>query len=628
MTSRAQQNENQDTVEQVEQLRSVVEQLSRTLMQQQDAAEQHLRWNENSGLKQVRHRREGTRSYDSTSTVDWSFAAIHDHANFRRTLGMGEVVAVLNGVEFLTRHNDYLMRMPSSTSSEYQATEDVPYPQVPPQVAAAGGVAEQIVEMREWFRAWRDQDYSERDYRPYFKPVLCYMEGMWTDVGDSIDEPFTSRRHSIDAATWLELNRKNRYSAYTGAMQPGENLAVLPRRVFNITDEGLPQFAQWNYNILCQPLKDDLPLDRLRLADMLSVRMRSKASLTQMESQRLARFQVNKVDQPFRYGSAGFRNLLDSLMNQVPGKNGPSAQFTDTGFGWKPFEDVDGGELNAGFYHRRYVQIGNRFRGYSDPNVYMAKTNQSKVAGICQVNDAHCDGELERWTYAIPLEIVYLTPLQSWNPYNVTDVGEGGVTGRGTEDDPLTGVGDRNFFLTPAQFFSNDTPPKVYVKDGDGVARGHVASGLRIILQNIEGVGQLRQRYPIAPLTVEGSTYWKELEALREVALDPMGLGKMLENPISAETLGSCNGERHVFTTSTSKFRPHAHRVVLTDGQYQTLAAEGSVWVTTEEADDHKHSMLVFAYRGDRSRLRSSLCDGIADWCVGHNPWLYPISDI
>ena len=25
----------------------------------------------------------------------------------------------------------------------------------------------------------------------------------------------------------------------------------------------------------------------------------------------------------------------------------------------------------------------------------------------------------QKWTYAIPLEIIYMTPLSSWNPYNL-----------------------------------------------------------------------------------------------------------------------------------------------------------------------------------------------------------------
>lgn len=56
------------------------------------------------------------------------------HANYKQVLGMGELVAVLNGVEFRTRHNDYMLKMPSKTSTEYGVTEDIPFPPVPPEV--------------------------------------------------------------------------------------------------------------------------------------------------------------------------------------------------------------------------------------------------------------------------------------------------------------------------------------------------------------------------------------------------------------------------------------------------------------------------------------------------------------
>jgi hypothetical protein len=36
-------------------------------------------------------------------------AALHDHSNHIRTIGLGEFIAVLNGVEFRTRHNDFLL---------------------------------------------------------------------------------------------------------------------------------------------------------------------------------------------------------------------------------------------------------------------------------------------------------------------------------------------------------------------------------------------------------------------------------------------------------------------------------------------------------------------------------------
>lgn len=66
--------------------------------------------------------------------VDERVAAIHSHSNYQRLLGMGELVAVLNGVEFRTRHNDYKLKMPSRTKTNYGAVEDIPFPAVPPEV--------------------------------------------------------------------------------------------------------------------------------------------------------------------------------------------------------------------------------------------------------------------------------------------------------------------------------------------------------------------------------------------------------------------------------------------------------------------------------------------------------------
>ena len=59
--------------------------------------------------------------------------------------------------------------------------------------------------MREWFKAFKDQNTTHRDYRPYFKPVLCYLEGAWTRSTDKLEESFESDKHFIDAETWYNL---------------------------------------------------------------------------------------------------------------------------------------------------------------------------------------------------------------------------------------------------------------------------------------------------------------------------------------------------------------------------------------------------------------------------------------
>lgn len=60
---------------------------------------------------------------------------IHNHNNYPRAIGLGELIAVLNGVEFRTRHNDYKLRMASTSTMDYGVTEDIPFPDVPPSVS-------------------------------------------------------------------------------------------------------------------------------------------------------------------------------------------------------------------------------------------------------------------------------------------------------------------------------------------------------------------------------------------------------------------------------------------------------------------------------------------------------------
>ncbi|KAK3786864.1 hypothetical protein RRG08_030911 [Elysia crispata] len=71
---------------------------------------------------------------------------------------------------------------------------------------------DQIQDMREYFRAFKDQNTKHHDYRPFFKPVLCYLEGAWTLSTKNLDEPFQSDRHFIDAESWFDLMDKMRLS--------------------------------------------------------------------------------------------------------------------------------------------------------------------------------------------------------------------------------------------------------------------------------------------------------------------------------------------------------------------------------------------------------------------------------
>ena len=166
--------------------------VTRQMMLQQFAAEESTRSNGYSGIKQTRTDRGGLKSYFSSSVTGRSMMRIHDHANNIRTVGMGEFIAIMNGVEFRTRHNDYRLKQAHSTDTKIHATEDIPFPDVPEAVLNAGDVDAQIEEMRKWFKAWKDSDDSVRDYKKHFKPVMCYLEGAWmrsSGANQKIDEP-------------------------------------------------------------------------------------------------------------------------------------------------------------------------------------------------------------------------------------------------------------------------------------------------------------------------------------------------------------------------------------------------------------------------------------------------------
>ena len=51
---------------------------------------------------------------------------------------------------------------------------------------------------------------------------------------------------------------------------------------------------------------------------------------------------------------------------------------------------------------------------------------------------------------------------------------------------------------------------------------------MKIFLPNIAGVGVLRTRYPIMPVHGEGGSVWKELNAIKEIVMNPKAHQSML----------------------------------------------------------------------------------------------------
>ena len=662
------------TEQQIQSLQSTVATLTRQLMLQQFYQDEKLRSEGNSGVKRIRMHDQGTQPFHATTYTMHSMASAHDHANHQRTIGLGELVGVLNGWEFRTRHNDYLLNMPSVNSTEYHATDEIPFPDVPPEVLQYSTIEDQITEMREWFKAWRDQDYSVRDYRRYFKPVLCYLEGAWTLPDEDIEESFDSDRHYLDASTWHELLDKVRFMAQTGRKDADENFAYLPATVFDHVD-GYPLFAQWNYRILCHPLSRDLPLNRLRPVNDLGVRMTYKRDLEEHAWKRSARFQLNPHDtDTFVDGRVNY-GLLDELMAEIPGKENYPGYLEDDVFREKAYnyvEDIQNGTkvdvpLNAAYYHRWYKSVKKgamglkyRRRSFSDETLFMAMTTNPNVAYSktkhCNKKGKVCKQYEQRWSYAIPMEIIYLNPLQRWNPFDIPYRGNsyspegravtaGRRKGRLTLGNAYNGTNHRFYYRTPANFYTSnevDVDPAdtallrdVGVLNRNGDLCRVRASGVRIFMPEIPGVGVLRTRFPIMPIHGEGDIVWKELAALKDALLDPDSHDFMFpeshpfyqEDPQSIiDRTNSSDGSLHLLVGASTPEPTggHTHFVDLSASE-AALLMNSTITVVTSASAGHTHSLELTCqrvYEGQCIRILMSHCDDRRRCLDNHPRWL------
>jgi len=139
---------------------------------------------------------------------------------------------------------------------------------------------------------------------------------------------------------------------------------------------------------------------------------------------------------------------------------------------------------------------------------------QDKVASVelkkcVKLPTKHCYQLKQKWSYAIPLELIYMTPLYKWNPFdlmhhgdqtskNLKIVNEGGKRNgdcSGGDAKAFNGINSRIFYQTPASFYSGrsvgdssaaDTARGVTcVLDQSGKARQVRSSGTHVFLPQI-----------------------------------------------------------------------------------------------------------------------------------------------
>ena len=113
--------------------------------------------------------------------------------------------------------------------------------------------------------------------------------------------------------------------------------------------------------------------------------------------------------------------------------------------------------------------------------------------------------------------------------------------------------------------------------DNEGKLRLVRDSGHRMILPNIPGVGSLRQRFPIMPIFGEGSSVWKELEALKDIVLDSNDNKHMFRNSMPTAIEPDENALDTRNRGMTLEFSPgrtgHSHMVHISTEELRNLQA-------------------------------------------------------
>ena len=669
----------------VERLKGAVAAIGRQLISYEFRLQERVREQGQSGITVVRSTNQGTDSYHEASFAGSRVCGMHDHANSHHTIGMGEFGAVLNGVQFLTRHNDYSLSEADHTIALEEYTKTWPprtrlmeYPPVPPAVLNAGDVTAQSNEMREWFRAWHTQNTTHRDYRPYFKPVLCYLEGTWVNSQENIAEPFASERHHIDADSWTDLNAKMNFYINSGQKSSSENIPYLPTSFRGMHENSAgetfePKMAQWFYRIVCKKLDIEIPTTRFRVKNELHLQVSGSRPMTrkQLTKNSKALFDLNPTSEanydpktPWPKGKTD-HEFIDELMEQVSGFDGPNqVNFPDESFGprctiWNGRQTLNTAKYSRYYSHSKKDAMGRsgKKRGFNDL-MFAAQTTNKRVSPMsvcaevasedqtdpgdaireqeckalkkeecenrphwsasellnnassakCVANSKSCVYKKcweQRWTYAIPLEIVYQTPLTEWNPYDIpyyqksepefAQVAGGGRNGK--TNSPFKGSNQANFFRTPDTFFKDptNTDPAdtsggtTFAEDRNGVTRAVRASGHWIIFPELQGIGKIRQRYPIFPVHEHGSTIWKETKAIEELI---MGRDSKQEiKDIIAETRAEAYGTELKLLDGGG----HIHQIHISPAEVQKLEAGTitEILKSSSEANGHTHRVNV-----------------------------------
>ena len=166
------------------------------------------------------------------------------------------------------------------------------------------------------------------------------------------------------------------------------------------------------------------------------------------------------------------------------------------------------------------------------------------------------------------------------------------------------------------------------------------ASGTRIFLPDIPGVGAIRTRYPILPVHGEGSQVGKELLATKDVLLKSKTYSYVFHEPLQnglAPTTAPKKPVRLLLGFSTNpNITRHRHEITINPADVVRLA-EGKrqkLKSTTSQAESHTHDIVL---RWDKamdryeiircntkpSRFQEIKKGGVA--CLDKHPWILTV---
>lgn len=198
-----------------------------------------------------------------------------------------------------------------------------------------------------------------------------------------------------------------------------------------------------------------------------------------LASSMLARFECVDLEKLITqcYGLEGEDAVLEESYLQPDGETQFFCDISD------PNPTTGQPSLNAAKYNRRALALvsdasgrDTMHRGFSDPNLLVAKTTHERVVG--------------GFSYAIPLEVIFRSPLESWNPANLT-IDEADYT---ASSSPQIGVnnaytkvfGTSGWNFTPNAIWGTaslnpdpaDTPRLLWMRAPDGNDYQMSASGI------------------------------------------------------------------------------------------------------------------------------------------------------